>query len=457
MVKIKEQIEIQNGLKFLVDELNFCSPIGRKKLMHRRFMTDPFELQMELDIQDAICNFTAKNRNTAVMAQLIEQLCQVNDISQTFVNLIDGTVLDDIQFFEVKKFSLIVQKLSKLLQDNGFDWIPFHDLSLVIDTLDPDKNRLPQFHIYSSYKPELAEIRQKIDACKDEAILEKLKWEEAKLEDKIRETLTKRLSFKALQIQQNLDQIGYLDMLLAHAEQIQKWNLCKPIISENETRFEGLFNPLVKHSTGNFQAIDIELKHCPTIITGANMAGKTVLLKTVGLAQTLCQFGFFVPAKNAEITLVDDILFSIGDLQSESHGLSSFAVEILNINKIIKEVKEGQQVLALVDELARTTNPEEGKALVSSFVELMSEYHTDALVTTHYGGLACQCRRLRVKGLKIKDNEHIITAENINKFMDYGLMEVHNEEVPMEALAIAEIFNIDPELIERAKKLLSTL
>lgn len=484
MANIKQHIEQQSAFKFMTDELQFASAVGRKKLLHRQFLTNPFELRMELDIQEAMCQFAEKHHNTAVMAQLIEQLCHVNDISQSVVNLIDGNVLDDIQLFEVKKFSLISDKVSKLLMDNGFDWIPFHDLTLVIDTLDPDKNRLPQFHIYSSYKPELAEIRQKIDQSTDEEEIEKLKWEESQMEDKIRTALSKRLSMKALQIQQNLDQIGYLDLLLAHAEQIRKWQLCKPTIVEDKSkntgcyscsaeennstpsesdksnniegnsRFTGLFNPLVKHSTGNFQAIDIELKHEPTLITGANMSGKTVLLKTIGLAQTMCQFGFFVPAASAEIALVDDILFSIGDQQSEMNGLSSFAVEILNIDKIIKAVKEGQQILALVDELARTTNPEEGKALVSSFIQIMQQYHTDALITTHYGGLQSDCRRLRVKGLKIKNNEKNITPENINRYMDYQLVETTQDDVPMEAISIAEIFNIDEELITTAKQIL---
>lgn len=484
MANIKQHIEQQSGFKFMTDELVFSSPIGRKKLMHRQFYTNAFELKMELDIQEAVCEFAQKHRDTAVMAQLIEQLCHVNDISNSVVNLVDGNVLDDIQLFEIKKFSLISDKVSKLLTENGFDWIPFHDLTVVIDTLDPDKNRLPQFHIYSSYKPELAEVRQKIDQCTDDEEIEKLKWEESQMEDKIRTALSKRLSMKALQIQQNLDQIGYLDLLMAHAEQIRKWQLCKPTIVEDKSKskgccscdteddhgtstgpnepknvegnskFTGLFNPLVKHSTGNFQAINIELRHTPTLITGANMSGKTVLLKTIGLAQTMCQFGFFVPAAEAEIALVDDILFSIGDKQSEMNGLSSFAVEILNIDKIIKSVKEGQQILALVDELARTTNPEEGKALVSGFIQIMRQYHVDALITTHYSGLQGDCRRLRVKGLKIKNNEKNITPENINQYMDYSLVETTQDDVPMEAISIAEIFNVDEELTAQAKKML---
>ena len=500
MANIKQHIEQQSAFKFMTDELTFSSAIGRKRMMHRQFYTNAFELKMELDIQEAVCEFAEKHHDTAVMAQLIEQLCHVNDISQSVVNLIDGNVLDDIQLFEVKKFSLISDKVSRILMENDFDWIPFHDLTVVIDTLDPDKNRLPQFHIYSSYKPELAEIRQKIDQSTDADEIEKLKWEEAQMEDKIRTVLSKRLSIKALQIQQNLDQIGYLDLLLAHAEQIRKWQLCKPTIVEDNSKsagccscsaeeeknipfgaskttiadedstqtgtneptisdgnssFTGLFNPLVKHSTGSFQAIDIKLRHEPTLITGANMSGKTVLLKTIGLAQTMCQFGFFVPAASANFALVDDILFSIGDQQSEMNGLSSFAVEILNIDKIIKAVKEGQQILALVDELARTTNPEEGKALVSSFIQIMQQYHTDALITTHYGGLQSDCRRLRVKGLKIKNNENNITPENINRYMDYSLVETTQDDVPMEAISIAEIFNIDEELIMLAKNKLA--
>ena len=137
------------------------------------------------------------------------------------------------------------------------------------------------------------------------------------------------------------------------------------------------------------------------------------------------------------------------------NGLSSFAVEILNIDKIIKAVKEGQRILALVDELARTTNPEEGKALVSSFVQIMSQHQVDALITTHYSGLDTPCRRLRVKGLKIKDNEQQITPDNINQFMDYSLVENHTDDVPKEAVTIAEIFGIDEEFLQIAKEKLS--
>ena len=143
MMHIKDQLDHQDGFRFLMESLEFCSAIGRKKLMHRLFITNSFELSMELDIQQAVCDFVESHRNGPVLAKLTELLCQTNDISNSVVALIDGNVLDDIQLFEIKKFSLISWKISQLLSENHFDWIPFHDLNLVIDTLDPEKNRLP--------------------------------------------------------------------------------------------------------------------------------------------------------------------------------------------------------------------------------------------------------------------------------------------------------------------------
>ena len=182
----------------------------------------------------------------------------------------------------------------------------------------------------------------------------------------------------------------------------------------------------------------------------ANMAGKSVLLKTLALTQYLFQFGFYVPAQRASLCVVEEIISSIGDRQSELSGLSSFAVEILTIDKIIQEGRAGKRVLALVDELARTTNPEEGKVLVGNFIRLTTQLGITALVTTHYGGIEASCRRLRVKGLQLKEGQ-VITAGNISDFMDYALVETDADEVPMEAFTIARLFGVDDELLAKPR------
>jgi len=103
-----------------------------------------------------------------------------------------------------------------------------------------------------------------------------------------------------------------------------------------------------------------------------------------------------------------------------------------------------------VDELARTTNPEEGKVLVGNFIRLTTQLGITALVTTHYGGIEASCRRLRVKGLQLKEGQ-VITAGNISDFMDYALVETDADEVPMEAFTIARLFGVDDELLAKPR------
>ncbi|MEG1555435.1 MAG: DNA mismatch repair protein MutS, partial [Bacteroidales bacterium] len=289
---------------------------------------------------------------------------------------------------------------------------------------------------------------------------EKYRWEAMQIEDQIRQKLSKQLLPFGRQIQQNLDQLAYLDVLIAKSIQKKEWALCKPEIGTDKTVYQQLFNPAVQSALNDlgrvhkFQPIDMELFSAPTLITGANMSGKTVLLKTVALAQYLFQFGFYVPANKAVIMPVEEILFSIGDQQSEMDGLSSFAVEILNVNKIMIQAKKRKKILALVDELARTTNPEEGKALVSAFIEMMTRYQVNALITSHYNGIEASCRRLRVKGLAINRTDIKITPENIADYMDYSLLETDSDEVPMEGMTIARIFDIDSEFLTLAQQMI---
>jgi DNA mismatch repair ATPase MutS len=197
-----------------------------------------------------------------------------------------------------------------------------------------------------------------------------------------------------------------------------------------------------------FQPVDIELFPKPCLITGANMSGKTIFLRTVAFTQYMFQFGFFVPAKHAEINMVEEVLFCSEEGNSELSGLSSFAYEILKLNHFIKQVKNGRKVLILVDEPARTTNPTEGCALVSAFMTIMVKYNALALVTTHYAGVHSRCRRLRVKVLELENNTAEITPQHINQYMNYQLIETGDDQVPHEALRIAEIFEVDEEFLQ---------
>ena len=230
-------------------------------------------------------------------------------------------------------------------------------------------------------------------------------------------------------------------MNLAKAMQMRQMGLDFPVMSTDGTsRYEAMFHPQVKaalESRGKaFQPVDIAFGGHPTLITGANMGGKTVVLKTLTLCQLLFQFGFGIPAASAQIAVKDEIHFCIGDEQSVEKGLSSFAAEMKNIDAVIKASRENKKLLALIDEPARTTNPTEGAALVTALLQVLAGRDMNLVMTTHYDIEPGDARCLRVKGFE-------------NGAMDYQLVEVQDGEVPHEALNIAQSLGIDSEWIKR--------
>ena len=458
MKSFKTFLQHVSGLKFIYENLQIQSPIGRKHLLNQMFITDASLLQKELDLLEESVVFLQDKNNTFVIEAVNQILQQINDISSTIIHLGQQQVLDDIELFEIKKFCLLTQQIANLLKNSTFTSVSITDSEPVIQLLDPENTRIPHFYIYSSYDKILKELRKKITATTDPNEAEEYRLASIKREDKIRVNLTEKLLPYKKILEFNLEQIAILDTLWAKATQALKFDFYKPNISIENTDYNQLFNPEIKKilesSSKKFQSVDITLHPNPCLITGANMSGKTVLLKTIALSQYLFQFGFYVPATQAAIVPVEEVCINIGDHQSEANGLSSFADEILKINQIIKKVKKGEKLLVLIDELARTTNPEEGKALVSAFIQIMSEYKVMSLITTHYSGIHSPTRKLRVKGLKTDKIIENITPKTLNDYMDYSLVETQNEDVPMEALKIAEIFDVDEEFLELAKKMM---
>ena len=457
MKSFKTCLQHVNGLKYIYEDLQLLSPIGRKRLLHQTFITDVPSLQKELDLLEGSILFLQQKSNASVIESVNQILQQINDISSTITRLSKKQVLDDIELFEIKKFCLLAQQIADLLQTSDFHFISIENAEPVIELLDPEHTRIQHFYIYSAYDTILESLRKKITSSSDPDEVEAYRWESVKREDLIRKDISEKLLPFQKIIEYNLEQISALDVLWSKAAQAIRLGFCKPSLSSEKTHYKQLFNPAIKEilkaDHKEFQAVDIELHPDCCLITGANMSGKTVLLKTLALAQYLVQFGFYVPATAASIAVMDDVAIVMGDQHSELTGLSSFADEILKTNQIIEQAKKGKKLLVLIDELARSTNPEEGKALVSAFIRVMSEYKVMSLVTSHYSGIV-STRKLRVKGLKMDAITPNITPQTLNDHMDYSLVDTQNDDVPMEALKIAEIFNIDKEFLQLAKNIM---
>ena len=444
-MRLKQLIEQPCGLKYMIDNLDTHSGFARRMILDTEMPTDVRIINANYQILKQFYDVVNNQENQNQINNMQFKLCNLKEIGGTITHLRNKYVLDDIELFEVKHLAMLageVQIVMNNLQLGESIFIP--NLEEVVSILDPDGMKIASFYIYDSYSPRLMELRRIMKAKED--FDEALFSEMTSIEDEVRAKLSMQLSKFADELEAAQKALAFIDLNLAKAYQMIKYDLCFPTISEDgTTEYEWLFNPEVKDAleqrNRTFQPVDITFWNKPTLITGANMGGKTVVLKTLTLCQYLFQFGFGIPATKAKIDLKDEIYFCIGDEQSIEKGLSSFAAEMKNIDAVIKASRGKRKLLALIDEPARTTNPKEGTALVSALVKVLEVENVSLVMTTHYDIEPTDSRRLRVKGFE-------------NGTMNYELVEVKDGEVPHEALNIAESLGIDKEWIEKARGIL---
>ena len=297
---------------------------------------------------------------------------------------------------------------------------------------------------------------------------EELNAEIEQEEERVRELLSRKIAEKETVLLANCEKMGALDLALARAIYAIKHDLTKPEITEEHViAFEDGRNlqveDIIREKGKTYCPISLSLADGVTMITGANMGGKTISLKLAGQIPILAQYGFFVPAKHAKIGLSNYMQILIGDSQSVERGLSSFGSEMEELKEILDKGQE--RSLILIDEIASGTHPTEGTALTKSLVDYLIEKPYISLITTHFESVTERedIVNMQVRGLADcnftllnREIQHANRRDRINiisKYMDYRLYRVDSEaQVPKEALSIAAMLGINKEIIEGAKK-----
>jgi DNA mismatch repair protein MutS2 len=154
-----------------------------------------------------------------------------------------------------------------------------------------------------------------------------------------------------------------------------------PVDVSGEVRLLSARHPLLDPAAA--VPIDLDLGDLRAlVISGPNTGGKTVALKTLGLAALLHQSGLRPPAETAALPIFDEVLADIGDPQSIEMSLSTFSGHMRNLNAILASATE--RSLVLVDELASGTDPVEGSALAQALLVRLGRQARLTVVTTHY-------------------------------------------------------------------------
>ena len=458
MMKIKELIKQDAGFQYIIDNMEFMSAAGRRKALNTEFTTDAEGLFAEWQRLTKAVAATIEYKYKKPYIDLRHCLMCLHDLQGTLASLANHTPLNEVELFEIKNLAMLCRTATGAIEGLGLaDELPLPRLDAAFDLLDPDHTGIANFYIYDSYDERLTPLRRELSALQtsggDPLRISELLVQQNEIQDAVCLRLSNQLTRWTDDLVTAMEQMAYADLLLAKADLAIRWELTRPEIGKS-IEYKNLVNPRLKERNEKaglrYQPVDIAAGSGVCLITGANMAGKTVLLKSIGTAQLMAQCGMFVPAAKAVIKLVEGVATSIGDDQDEMNGLSSYASEIIKISNILTQCRE-HEMLVLIDEPARTTNPTEGKALVQAIIKILETLPSISLITTHYDQLGATCRRLRVRGF-VEDMADVpLTPQNINRFIDYSLTEDTSDDVPHEALRIASILGCDSELIALAQ------
>lgn len=186
----------------------------------------------------------------------------------------------------------------------------------------------------------------------------------------------------AAEIANNAWIIGHLDLVRAKIRFMQETGSVVPDLSEEQDiQLLSVRHPLIENAVSNDLHFGPDLTEI--VITGPNTGGKTIMLKTLGLAQIMAQSGLPILAdKGSRVGIFSQIFADIGDEQSIEQSLSTFSSHMTNIVSILEQVDS--ESLVLLDELGAGTDPQEGAALAIAILEDLRLRQIKTMATTHY-------------------------------------------------------------------------
>ena len=283
------------------------------------------------------------------------------------------------------------------------------------------------------------------------------KEEIAALESDLLHELRARLAEEAERLQSLGDTVAVMDCLTAFSETAFKEGYVRPEINNSrQLRITDGRHPIVEQSISeafvpNSVNLDTD-KEQIYIITGPNMAGKSVVLRQVGLIVLMAQAGSFVPAKEAVIGVVDRIFTRVGASDNLAAGESTFLVEMNETANILNNATPSS--LILLDEVGRGTSTFDGLSIAWALVEHLhcnDSVAARTLFATHYHELNALEEQLeKVQNHRIHVQEHEGKLIFLRKLVRGAADRSHGIEV-------ARMAGLPANLLKRAREILQKL
>lgn len=484
MITVTYDDKVKIGLQYILETLHGCSPFGIERIRRLKFFAPEERGALEEELYNVEGLYRHAEELKSAMDKTVILLCQMKDIRNSLKRCAAGEIPDHVELFEIKGFLRRLESLLPLYEEMkekvGFRGLTFHAPAEALAILDPDGTGSRGFYIPDSATPKLRQIRadkKKVEEKlfhaatneeKDALRIERTRIcaEEESEETKVRRAMGAALAPMVDDLLADAESVGRLDFMIQKALFAVRYGGVRPEITDGALVLQDMVNPeivdLLREQGRRFVPVSISLDRGATVITGANMGGKSVAMKTVALNALLFQSGFLVCAREAKLPLFHSVKMLFDDLQSIQSGLSGFGSEIVQFQKALGEVEQGY-ALFLLDEFARGTNPDEGAVIVQAVTKYLGEVNAISLLTTHYDKVAEHAAaHYQIIGLRDIDPEAIrrelsVTTEDgvqvIARHMNYGLYRVEGKsDCPRDALNICRMLSLKEEILAKIEE-----
>lgn len=249
--------------------------------------------------------------------------------------------------------------------------------------------------------------------------------------------------------------IAYLDVLVSFSKVAIENKYTRPRINQGLTlNIEEARHPVIEKNlpkgekyvtnTINIDPDKIQIM----IITGPNMAGKSAILRTTALIVLMAQIGSYVPAKKANIGIIDKIFSRVGASDNLSRGESTFMVEMNETASIINNISS--RSLILMDEIGRGTSTYDGISIALAVIEYLhdNKKKPKTLFATHYHEL----NHITSNYKRIKNYNVLIKKNNDQIIFLYKLL--HGKGIDSFGINVAKMAGMPNNILNRAKEIL---
>lgn len=440
-VSPKDLVNLKNSIGVLpsiIETISNSSASGLKSFISGLDCLDDIYELVNKSIMDAPSQ-GIKDGNV-IKAGYSEELDQLRDISQN-----GAFMIKDIEQREREKTGT---KSLKIGYNKVFGYyIEITKAALV--QMDIDESYIRKQTLVNAERfitPELKEIEDKILNAED-----KIKTMEYEFFKEIRNEIYKNIE----RIQIVASKIAQLDLYLSNAIIANRYKYTRPSINqEGILDIDGGRHPVIEQIIGEENFIDndtsIGYDNMINIITGPNMSGKSTYMRQVALITLMAHIGSFVPARSANIPIVDRIFTRVGASDDLAQGQSTFMVEMDEVSQILSNATKDS--LIILDEIGRGTSTYDGISLAWSIVEYIHKnIGAKTLFATHYHELT------DLEGKYPRIQNHSVSVQEDGEDVVFLRKIVQGAADKSYGIYVAKLAKLPDQVIERADQILAEL